>query len=226
MPISLPKRCIAEAVGTFALVFAGCGAVATDSTLGGLGLVGIALVFGLVVMAMVYAFGHVSGAHINPAVTVALLTKKMIPPQEAVAYIVAQIVGAIAAAALLKALFFNFDGVSLGVTNPADKISVGTAIGFEVVTTFFLVLMVLQVVSGPESAGTLAGVSIGGVVALDVFIAGPICGASMNPARSIGPALVAMDVANLWIYIVAPIGGALLAVVVAQAIRPGVQEKE
>ncbi len=221
MPHPLAKRCLAELIGTFCLVFAGCGAVATDSTLGGFGVVGIALAFGLVVLAMVCSLGHISGAHINPAVTVAFLAKRMIPPKDAAAYIVAQVIGAIAAAALLKAMFYNFDGVTLGVTNPAEGVTVGQAVGFEIIATFILVLVVLQVVTGPESAGALAGVAIGGAVTVDVFLAGPVCGASMNPARSIGPALIELDLRHLWLYIVAPVGGALLAVLANNAMSAG-----
>lgn len=217
MPIPLSKRCVAELFGTFSLVFVGCGSVVIDTVTGGaVGLVGIALAFGLVVMTMVYSLGHISGAHINPAVTVALLLKKLIVPAEAAAYILAQVAGAIAAAALLRALYPSV--VDLGATNPGGPI--WQSFVFEIIATLLLVFVILQVISGSEAAGTFAGAAIGAVVTMDIIICGPICGASMNPARSIGPALFSGNMEHLWLYLVAPIAGAVLAVAIHQAMRP------
>ncbi len=208
------RAALAEALGTFALVFAGCGAVVVEAQTGALGHAGVALTIGLVVMAAIYAVGEVSGAHINPAVTVAFWASGRFPGARVVPYALAQVAGALAASGLLAALFP--DAVTLGQTLPA-----GTALqslGLEAVLTFLLMFVILGVAVGAKEVGLLAGVAIGGTVAFEAMMGGPISGASMNPARSLGPALVALDLRSLWVYLVGPTLGALLAVPAYRAV--------
>lgn len=224
MAAPLSRRCVAEVIGTFILVFIGCGSIVCDTVTaidgipGRVGLVGIAIAFGLVVTAMIYAIGDVSGAHINPAVTVALLARKKFPLADAVCYIAAQMVGAIAAAMALRLLHPAV--ADLGVTNPMQPELWGQSIAMEVILTFILVYVILQVTAGSQSGGLMAGGVIGGIVATEVLVGGPISGASMNPARSIGPALISGDLQFLWIYLLSPIVGALLAVICFNATQP------
>ena len=203
----------AEAIGTFTLVFAGCGAIAV----GTLGDAGVAAAFGLAIMTMVFALGHVSGAHFNPAVTAAFAVGRHFPAGRVLPYWVAQVAGAIAAALVLRA---SLGDVPLGVTQPAGR--VGQALVWEVVLTFFLMLVIVAVATDTRAAGQAAAIAIGGAVALGSLVGGPVSGASMNPARSIGPALVGGDVANLWIYLVAPPIGAVTAVIVFRYLRSAV----
>lgn len=216
MTNSLSRRCIAEFIGTFALLFVGCGAAATNAVTAGetgtglVGLVGISLAFGLIVTAMVYSLGGVSGAHINPVVTLAMTVQRKFSMVDTVAYIVAQVAGAVFAAVLLNVIFPEIGNIA--VTNPISDQTVGQAFAMEVILTFFLIYIVLQVTSASESVGMMAGIVIGGAVAMEVLVGAPISGASMNPARSIGPALISGDVRHLWIYIVAPPIGSLIAV--------------
>ena len=205
----MSKRCFAEFLGTFGLVFAGTGAIVINQTSqGAVTHPGIALVFGLVVLAMIYAFGDVSGAHLNPAVTTAFALARRFPWAEMPAYIGSQIAGAFAASALLRALFPA--SRTLGATLPA-----GTALQsfiLEIVLTFLLMLVVLSVSTGAKEKGITAGIAIGAVIALEAMFAGPICGASMNPARSLAPAIVGGQLQHLWVYLLAPVLGACLAV--------------
>lgn len=211
------NRLVAEAMGTFFLVFAGCGAIVVNQVQpGAITHAGVAITFGLVVMAMIYALGDISGAHINPAVTLAFVAARRFPLRDAPGYIAAQTSGALLAALVLRVLFP--DAATLGQTNPAGPWP--QSFGLEVLLTLMLMLVILAVSSGAKEKGLMAGVAIGGVVALEAMFAGPICGASMNPARSLGPAVVAGDVANLWIYLVAPTIGALLALPAHAAISP------
>ena len=199
---------IAEAIGTFALVFTGCGAIIVNDLFGEpLGHTGISMVFGLIVMAMIYSIGNISGAHINPAVTLGFFFAGRIQKEEIPPYIVSQLAGAILAAGLLK-LFFN-SHESLGATLPTGGIV--TAFVFEIVLSFFLMFVILNVSTGHMEKGIMAGVAIGGTVALEALMGGPVSGASMNPARSLGPALVSGNLSTLWIYITAPIIGTWLA---------------
>ena len=203
------KRYTAEAIGTFALVFTGTGAiVVNDVSNGVITHAGIAITFGLIVMAMIYAIGDVSGAHINPAVTIAFWVAKRFDGKEVVPFILSQLVGAFAASGLLRAMFLEQD--NLGATLPAGPWL--QSFLFEIVLTFILMFVVLNVSTGAKEKGIMAGVAIGGVVALEAMFAGPICGASMNPARSIAPAVVSGQLTHFWIYLVAPVIGALLAV--------------
>ena len=202
----LTRRAAAEAVGTFALVFAGCGAIMVDEMTGGaVTRLGVGLTFGLVIMVMVYATGHVSGAHLNPAVTVTFASLGRIAWKEVPAYLAGQLFAAVIAALVLRGLLGPV--AALGTTAPAGP--VGQAVVFECVLTFFLMFVISAVATDARAVGHLAGVAIGGTVALAAIFAGPISGASMNPARSIGPALVSGGLGDLWIYVVGPLAGAL-----------------
>jgi aquaporin NIP len=213
----LLRRAAAEAIGVFALVFAGCGAIVTEAQHpGSLGTVGIGLVFGLVVMAMVYATGHLSGAHLNPAVTLAFVLTRHFPRTEALAYLAAQLLGALAATALLAAIWPS-QPAALGATLPT--IGSGSAFAYEAVLTAFLMFVIMAVATDTRAVGAAAAIAIGGTVGLDALFGGPITGASMNPARSIGPALVSGEVQDLWIYITAPILGAALGALAYQTVR-------
>ncbi len=214
---NLVRRAAAEAIGVFALVFAGCGAIVTEAEHpGSLGVVGIALVFGLVVMAMVYATGHLSGAHLNPAVTIAFVLSRHFPGREALAYIAAQLLGALAAAALLAAIWPS-QPAALGTTMPT--VGTGSAFAYEAVLTAFLMFVIMAVATDTRAVGAGAAIAIGGTVGLDALFGGPITGASMNPARSLGPALVTGNLQDLWLYLAAPVLGAAIGALAYQAIR-------
>ena len=213
----LPRRAAAEGIGAFALVFAGCGAIVTDAVHAGvLGAVGVSLVFGLVIMAMVYATGHLSGAHLNPAVTLAFALTRHFPAREALAYVVAQLAGAIAAAALLQAVWPS-EPASLGATVPS--VGVGSALVYEAVLTAFLMFVIIAVATDTRAVGAGAAIAIGGTVGLDALFGGPITGASMNPARSLGSGLVSGELHEIWIYVVAPIAGAAVGALAYQLVR-------
>ncbi len=210
------KQYVAELIGTFTLVFCGCGAIVTNEFSNGtVTHSGIALTFGLVVMSLIYAFGETSGAHFNPAVTIAFTYAKRFPLKEVPKYILAQCIGAILAALLLVVLFPENE--FLGTTLP--KIEVWRVFLFEVILTFFLMLVIINVSTGSKETGIMAGIAIGGVVWFEAQFAGPITGASMNPARSIGPALISGHIEHLWLYILAPIVGALLAVLSCKLVK-------
>jgi aquaporin NIP len=214
---SLSRRAAAEGFGTFALVFAGCGAIVANATdPRSLGVVGIALAFGLVVMAMVYATGHLSGAHLNPAVTVAFVLTRHFPRGEAVGYVAAQAVGAICAAAVLAAIWPNHPA-ALGVTLPA--VGIGSAFAYEAILTAFLMFVIMAVATDTRAAGAAAAIAIGGTVGLDALFGGPVTGASMNPARSLGPALLSGELHDLWLYLIAPPLGAALGALAYQLVR-------
>lgn len=212
------QKYIAEFVGTFALVFCGTGAIVTNAIEPGLvGNAGIAVSFGVVVMAMIYSFQDVSGAHINPAVSIAFMLNKQLPFKTGLIYILVQFLGGIAASLVLSGLFGLDYG--LGQTNPSGSES--TSFWLEFMLTFFLMLVILKV-SSSKNASLLTGTAVGGVVLMEAYFAGPICGASMNPARSLAPALVAGDTAHLWIYLTATTLGAIAALPVhwATTIKP------
>jgi aquaporin NIP len=201
-------RLAAELVGTFALVFVGCGAIMVDAETASLGQVGISLAFGLVIAVMIAAAGPISGAHFNPAVTFALWLTRELPGRRAAGYAVAQVAGAIAGAALLRASLG--DVASLGATQPSG--SDGEAFLWELVLTFFLLFVIAAVAMDerrPESAVT-AGLAVGGTIAMASLVGGPISGASLNPARSLGPALVSGELNALWVYLTAPLAGGVL----------------
>ena len=202
------KRYLLELFGTFALVFCGPGAVIMNDNSGGMVThVGIAITFGLIVMAMIYAIGEQSGAHINPAVTLAFWASGTFPKKEVIPYIIAQIIGALLASATLYFLFPAHP--TQGVTIPLN--SNAQAFVLEVILSFILMFVIIKVSTGSKESGTIAGIAIGGVVGLEAMFAGPITGASMNPARSIAPAVFSGDLQYIWLYIVAPIIGMLLA---------------
>jgi aquaporin NIP len=205
----LTKKCIAETLGTFALVFTGTGAIVVNHISGGVvSHVGISLTFGLVVMAMIYSVGHVSGAHLNPAVTIAFSISGRMQRTLVLPYIASQIFGAFIASVLLLSIFGN--EASLGATLPQG--SEWQSFVLETVLTAILMYVILNVSTGPKEVGTMAGIAIGGVIALEALFAGPISGASMNPARSLAPALLSGNLQGLWIYLTAPILGAIIAV--------------
>jgi len=219
MDSSLPlgRRAVAEAIGAFALVFAGCGAiVATATDENPLGAVGVSLTFGLIVMAMIYAIGHLSGAHINPAVTVAFTLTRHFPARDAVAYIAAQVVGAAGAALALLALWPDRPA-QLGATIPS--VATGRAFAYEVALTALLMFVIMAVATDTRAVGASAAIAVGGAVGLDALFGGPVTGASMNPARSLGPALASGEFADLWIYLSAPVVGAALGAFAYQLVR-------
>jgi len=211
----LLRAAVAEAIGTFTLVFAGAGAVMVDAKTHALGHVGVAITFGLVIMAMIYAVGHVSGAHFNAAVTFAFALTRHFPWSKAAVYWGAQFLGALAAALLLRASLGNVAHV--GATLPSG--SQGQSFLFELVMTAFLMFVVLAVATDTRAVGEAAAIAIGGTIGLDAMFGGPISGASMNPMRSLGPALASGDVHALWLYIVAPILGASLGGFAYQFVR-------
>jgi aquaporin NIP len=214
---NLARRAAAEALAAFALVFAGCGAIVANARYASsLGTVGVALVFGLVIMVMVYATGHLSGAHINPAVTAAFALTRHFPPREAVAYIAAQCLGAVAGALVLLAAWTD-KPARLGATVPS--VGTGTALLYEIVLTAFLMFVIVAVATDTRAVGAAAAIAIGGTVGLDALFGGPITGASMNPARSLGPALAAGEWHDFWIYVAGPFAGASLGAVAYQLVR-------
>jgi aquaporin NIP len=206
---------VAEFIGTFALVFAGAGAVMVDAKTGKLGHLGVAITFGLVIMAMIYAVGHISGAHFNGAVTFAFALSRHFPWPRAAIYWAAQLAGAITAALLLRASLGNIADV--GATLPSG--SQAQSFLWELIMTFFLMFVILAVATDTRAVGEAAAIAIGGTIALDAMFGGPISGASMNPMRSAGPAIVSGNLHALWLYIAAPIVGASLGALAYQFVR-------
>ncbi|HLJ93528.1 MAG TPA: MIP family channel protein [Gemmataceae bacterium] len=206
----------AEIFGTFALVFAGAGAIVINDVSGGaVTHGGIALTFGLVVLAMIYAVGEVSGAHLNPAVTLGFFLARRFPGRRVSAYITSQCIGASAASGLLHLLFPS--DKTLGATAPAGP-AVQSFI-LELVLTLFLMFVILSVSTGAKEKGITAGIAVGAVIAFEALFAGPISGASMNPARSLAPAIVSGHLDNLWLYLIAPVIGAAAAVLSCRCIH-------
>ena len=203
------KKYYAEALGTFALVFCGTGAIIINQESGGaITHMGIAFTFGLIVMVMIYALGPVSGAHLNPAVTIAFTIAKRFPVKEIFPFILSQAIGAFLASFALRAMFPGND--LLGSTLPAG--SELQSFMLELILTFFLMLVIIQVATGSKEQGMFAGLAIGSTVLLEAMFAGPVCGASMNPIRSLSPAVVSGHLEHLWIYLSAPMLGAALAI--------------
>ena len=215
MSRALIRSLVAEAIGTFALVFAGCGAIMVNAKTNELGHVGVAITFGLVIMAMIYAIGHVSGAHFNGAVTFAFALTRHFPWSKAAAYWAAQLIGAIAAAALLRASLGNI--ANLGTTQPSG--SQAQSFLWELIMSALLMFVILAVATDTRAVGEAAAIAIGGTILLDAMFGGPISGASMNPMRSMGPAFVSGDLHALWLYIVAPVIGASIGGLAYQFVR-------
>ena len=203
------RKSISELIGTFALVFCGTGAIVIDKeTGGGVTHVGIAITFGLIVMAMIYTLGEISGAHLNPAVSIAFTLAGRLPVKALGFYITSQIAGAFLASLTIKLLFPT--NVLLGSTIPAGSDLQSFVLEF--ILTYFLMLVIINVATGPREQGLFAGIAIGSVILLEAMFAGPICGASMNPARSLAPAVVSGHTEALWVYLIAPVTGAALAI--------------
>jgi len=210
------KNYIAEFIGTFAMIFCGTGAMTINEITGGdVTHVGIGITWGLIVMAMIYAFGEISGAHFNPAVSIAFAYAKKFSWKEVPKYIFFQVAGAFAASLLLMWLFPKSE--LLGATIPT--VEVWRAFVLELILTFFLMVVIINVSTGSKEIGMMAGIAIGSVVLLEALFAGPITNASMNPARSLAPNIVSGNIEGLWLYILAPIIGALLAVVSCKFVK-------
>jgi len=205
------KKYYAEGIGTFAMIFCGCGAMTINEiTNGSISHVGVASVWGLIVMAMIYAFGEISGAHFNPAVSIGFAVAKKFSWKEVPKYIAFQFIGAVIAIALLWYLFP--DSQFLGETTPTEGFPPIKAAVLEFILTFFLMVVIINVSTGSKEIGTMAAIAIGGVILLEAMFAGPMTKASMNPIRSIAPALFTGNLQYLWLYISAPILGAITAV--------------
>jgi aquaporin NIP len=210
------KKFAAEFVGTFCLVFAGTGAVVINDVSGGaITHVGIALTFGLIVLAMIYSVGDISGAHLNPAVTLGFFAAGRFERRQVLPYVGSQCLGAVAASVLLRILFPQH--ATLGSTLPAGSSQQSFILEF--VLTALLMFVILSVSTGAKEKGITAGIAVGAVIALEALFAGPICGASMNPARSLAPALISNHPKGLWIYLVAPVLGAISSVGVCRCVR-------
>lgn len=210
------KKCCAEFIGTFALVFAGTGAIIINETSGGaVTHVGIALTFGLIVLVMIYTVGDVSGAHLNPAVSLGFLAARRFPLRDVIPYVFSQCAGALLASAILRVLFPQ--NATLGATQPAG--SATQSFVLELILTALLMFVILSVSTGAAEKGITAGIAVGAVIGLEAMFAGPICGASMNPARSLAPAVVSRHLSSLWIYLLAPTAGAVIAVFGCRCVR-------
>lgn len=211
------RRVAAEALGTFCLVFAGTGAIVVDSLSGGqLGHGGVAAAFGLVVATMIFALGHLSGAHLNPAVTLAFAAARHFPPREVAPYLAGQVCAAIAASLALRGLFGTVAG--LGATHPKHVGATG-AVLLEAGLSAALMIVILAVATDTRAVGSLAALAIGGTIGLEALVMGPITGASMNPARSLAPAFVAGEPGDIWIYLAGPIVGTLAGAAIYAALR-------
>jgi aquaporin NIP len=203
----MKRKILAELLGTYALVFFGTGAVIVNNQTGALTHPGIAITFGLIVLAMIYSLGDISGAHINPAVSLSFAATKRLPVKDLLAYLPSQIIGAILASLTLSFLFPADD--LLGSTLPAG--SVMQSVVLEAVMSFFLMFVIYCVSTGAKEKGITAGIAVASVVLLEAMFGGPISGASMNPARSLGPAIISGHLEHLWIYLITPVVGMLLA---------------
>ena len=210
------KKFNAEILGTFGLVFAGTGAIIINEiTIGAITHLGVALTFGLIVLAMIYTLGDISGAHLNPAVTIGFWAARRLPGRDVVPYVTSQCVGALLASGVLRLLFPQRK--LLGATIPAG--SEWQSFVLEALLTFFLMLTILSVSTGAKEKGITAGIAVGAVIALEAIFAGPISGASMNPVRSLAPALVSLHLDHFWLYGIAPVLGACLAIPACRCVR-------
>ncbi|GAB5563794.1 MAG: hypothetical protein Wins2KO_08570 [Winogradskyella sp.] len=212
------KKLFAELFGTFAMVFCGCGAMTIDEITGGtISHVGVAITWGLIVMAMIYAYGEISGAHFNPAVTIAFAYAKKFSWKDVPKYIIAQTLGAFLAIGILWILFP--ESQSFGHTYPADGFAPYKAFLLELLLTFFLMTTIINVSTGSKEVGTMAAIAVGSVLLLEAMFAGPMTKASMNPARSLAPALISGNTQNLWLYLTAPCLGAILAILSCKLVK-------
>ena len=212
----MTKKLVAEFLGTFCLVFAGTGAIVIDTVSGGaVSHVGVALTFGLIVLAMIYTIGDISGAHINPAVTIGFFVARRFEARNVLPYVMSQCAGALLASVALRFLFPQ--SATLGATVPAD--SAMQSFVLEMILTALLMFVILSVSTGAREKGITAGIAVGAVIGLEALFAGPISGASMNPARSLAPAVISGNTQMVWIYLVAPVLGALLAVPACICVR-------
>jgi len=210
------QKLVAELIGTFALVLFGTGAVImNEQTQGLISHPGVSMVFGLIVMVMIYSFGNISGAHLNPAVTIAFTVAGRFPLKNVLPYVASQVIGALLASATLHVLFPM--NTHLGATLPQGSVMQSFIV--EMVFTFFLMLVIIHVATGSKEQGMFAGIAIGAVVFIEALVGGPISGASMNPARSIGPAIVSGNFNAWWIYLLAPVTGAVAAIPVYQLMQ-------
>jgi aquaporin Z len=210
------KKLAAEFIGTFALVFAGTSAIVIDESSGGtVTHVGVALTFGLIVLAMIYTVGDISGAHLNPAVSLGFFVARRFPLGNLMPYIVSQCIGALTASSALRVLFPQ--NAILGATIPAG--SQIQSFVLELILTAVLMFVILGVSTGAAEKGITAGIVVGAVIALEAMFAGPICGASMNPARSLAPAVISGHLEHLWIYCVAPVVGAFIGILGCRCVR-------
>ena len=217
---SLSRRCFAEFLSTFCLVLLGCGAMAVDSRTQALTHVGVAIAWGLVVMVMVYAVGGISGAHMNPAVTIAFTTLGKLPLKDALAYVPAQCLGALSGALAIRSVL-GVDDSRLGSTWVQLGLGLPTGLAIEFVLTAILMFIVMGVSTGAKEETITAALAVGSTIALAAMVAGPLTKASMNPARSLGPAIASGDISELWLYCVGPIAGAIVGGIAAQFLHAG-----
>ena len=214
---------VAECFGTFALVFTGTGAIVINDVSGGtVSHVGIALTFGLIVLAMIYAIGDVSGCHLNPAVSIGFVVAKRFNSKQLIPYVISQFSGAILASIVLRILFPVHK--TYGATLPAG--SGLQSFVLEFILTMILMFVVMSVSTGAKEKGIMAGVAVGAIIALEALFAGPICGASMNPIRSLAPAIVSGQLGSIWIYLIAPVCGACFGVFVFRCTQPSNNQPE
>jgi aquaporin Z len=215
-PLEALRKSLAECLGTFAMVFAGTGAIVINAESGGaITHLGVALTFGLIVLAMIYTLGDVSGAHMNPAVTLAFAAAGLFPFASVLPYLAAQISGALLASLTLHFLFPQ--NATLGATLPAGLPMQSFVL--EIILSAILMFVILNVSHGAKEKGITAGIVVGSVIALEALFAGPICGASMNPARSLAPAIVSGNLQHLWIYLVAPVIGMIVVIPLFRVVR-------
>lgn len=211
------RKYLAELIGTFAMIFCGTGAIIINQQTGGvISHAGVAATWGLIVAAMIYTVGDISGAHLNPAVTIAFWVAKVFPGKEILPYLVSQLAGAFLASFTLHILFPDND--TLGSSLPSGSESQSFIL--ELLLSFMLMFTIIHVAKGSKEQGMFAGLAIGSVVLLEAMFAGPVCGASMNPFRSLSPAIVSGHTEHLWLYLTAPVIGTILAVYVWKVLKP------